>query len=335
MTQPFDKPRITGEIFHDLYNMHARFGFHNQKFDRKALLHRVDFLQEELTEIKLAIQTRDAGGVLDGLIDLIVVAAGTVDLGQADGREAWRRVMEANNAKEVGFNASRPDSEGVDLVKPEGWKAPDLEGLWGNLLSVLYQDHALNRKGPFDEKATVSCDRCGDFHSTDNPCHEEYKFVGGIDPGSKEGDQTVIARVGDKLAEVRVGDYDWTTGQKLEKDRAAVRVLQDCIELMKKKAQDYQSDNSSVQPIDYYPNGISDFVFLIDVLKRFRMISVLDNIKAGGAPNFDTLRDILQDRIVYLALAIEFVDGEMEGQLPGRDIWNHKVYRAIGETQDD
>ena len=282
-------PRVTGDVFLDLYNMHKKFGFHEQKFDKKALQHRVDFLQEELDEIRVAVHTRDAHGVLDGLIDLIVVAAGTIDLSRANGHEAWKRVMDANNSKEVGFNKTRPNSEGVDLVKPEGWEAPNLEMLWGNLLSVLFEDHELNLPDPFGEKIPIS----------------------------------------------RSPFYEPKIPQEFEKDRAAVQVLEDCISLMKLKAQDYTSSNSSVKPAQYYPNGIDDLIYMIDVLKRLRMTSVLDNMKAGGKPNFDSLIDILEDRIVYLALAIEYVRGEMSGQQVDHDLWNRKVSKIIGEAQDD
>jgi NTP pyrophosphatase (non-canonical NTP hydrolase) len=293
---------ITGNVFRDLFNMHRQFGFHEQKFDKKALLHRVEFLQEELDEIKDAIVNKDAGAVLDGLIDLVVVAIGTIDLCNADGEIAWERVMNANNAKKVGFNKTRPNSDGVDLIKPEGWLPPVLDDLVGNLRAVLFEGTVLDAKF---------------VNYQSHPSPFDDKILGEVDSESSNGNEHIDMIV------------------HYTKDRSAVRVLEDCIALMRLKAQDYTSSNSSVKPAEYYPNGIDDLVYMIDVLKRLRMISVLDNMKAGGLPNFDGLRDILQDRIVYLALAIEFIDGEMDGRIPDTDIWNRKVTRTIGEAQDN
>jgi len=275
---------VTGQIFEDLHNMHAQFGFHQHTFDLEALNHRLDFLQEELDETRAAIRDHDAAGVLDGLIDLIVVAAGTVDLANADGTKAWKEVMDKNNQKEVGFNPTRPNSKGVDLIKPEGWTPPNVAPFVGNLITIV---------------------------------HENTVFaVNSLEPAINPFDDMV--------------DDDTSL-----KDRGAVKALEECIALMRRKAQDYTSEMSSVVPADYYPEGIKDFIYMIDVLKRFRMLSVLDNMKAGGAPNFDTLEDIMMDRIVYTALAIEWIRYQMQGQSLDRDIWNRPVARIVGEVHED
>ena len=307
--------------------MHTKFGFHEKPFDLKALNHRVEFLDEEMNEIKLAIKERNAHDVLDGLIDLIVVAAGTIDLAQADGEDAWREVMTANNAKEVGFNEKRPNSEGVDLIKPEGWTPPDVSPYIGRLHSILTSPEAhiedlaegLNNANPFHEPVDqIGMDMARKGAETTNLGFEVPGYF------HKEGDIVMINGV----------LYEPKANQEFGKDRAAVRILQECINLMRRKAQDYTSQVSSVKPADYYPNGIDDFVYMIDVLKRFRMISVLENMKQGGAPNFDSLEDILKDRIVYLALALEWVLHEMSGQNHNHDIWNRPQadYIITGEN---
>ena len=59
------------------------------------------------------------------MIDLCVVAIGTLDAYQVDCLEAWNRVLDANMAKEIGIKHSRPNPLGLpDLIKPEGWIAP-------------------------------------------------------------------------------------------------------------------------------------------------------------------------------------------------------------------
>jgi predicted HAD superfamily Cof-like phosphohydrolase len=83
---------------------------------------RIRFLQEELDEMKNTDKMED---VTDALIDLCVVAIGTLDALDIDADLAWYRVHRANMAKQVGIKASRPNPLGLpDLIKPEGWVAP-------------------------------------------------------------------------------------------------------------------------------------------------------------------------------------------------------------------
>ncbi len=95
---------------------------------------RADFLQEELDETKRAIMAGDAEEIVDGLIDLCVVAIGTLDAFNVDGNKAWNEVLKANMQKEVGVKESRPNPLGLpDLIKPEGWEAPSHKGNYGDL----------------------------------------------------------------------------------------------------------------------------------------------------------------------------------------------------------
>jgi predicted HAD superfamily Cof-like phosphohydrolase len=112
----------------NMRKMHDKYGAHEvvEKFDSekltKFLEFRANFLQEELDELKTATNPDD---VVDALIDLCVVAIGTLDLFKVDSHESWNRVWLSNLAKEVGVKASRPNPLGLpDLIKPEGWKAP-------------------------------------------------------------------------------------------------------------------------------------------------------------------------------------------------------------------
>lgn len=119
----------------DIANMHDKYGLHTStgKFNTekwKAFLQfRINFLQEELDELKSATNSEDA---VDALIDLCVVAIGTLDAFRVDSYRAWNVVHMANMNKEVGIKESRPNPLGLpDLVKPEGWKAPSHEGNTG------------------------------------------------------------------------------------------------------------------------------------------------------------------------------------------------------------
>jgi len=113
----------------DIAELHDHYGF-TSKFDelspemlKEYLQFRIKFLQEELDELKSATNQED---VVDALIDLCVVAIGTLDAFNVDSGEAWDLVHEANMNKTPGVKASRPNPFGLpDLIKPEGWVAPD------------------------------------------------------------------------------------------------------------------------------------------------------------------------------------------------------------------
>ena len=102
---------------------------------KQFLKFRIDFIREELNELETAETAED---VVDALIDLCVVAIGTLDSFEVDVNEAWNQVLIANMNKKTGVNASRPNPMGLpDLIKPEGWKAPSHEGNHG-LLSKAF-----------------------------------------------------------------------------------------------------------------------------------------------------------------------------------------------------
>ena len=126
----------------DNADMHHKFGVHEavEKMDKeklaKFLEFRTNFLQEELDELKTA---KNADDVVDALIDLCVVAIGTLNALQVDAYEAWDRVHHCNMMKEVGIKESRPNPLGLpDLVKPEGWYPPTHVDNVG-LLNKIYE----------------------------------------------------------------------------------------------------------------------------------------------------------------------------------------------------
>ena len=124
----------------DIEDMHQKYGVNPvvRNFDKDKLeaflKFRIDFLQEELDEMRSAVVNRQAGkidastaadDVVDALIDLCVVAIGTLNAYDVNAYEAWNRVHKANMNKEVGVKVSRPNPLGLpDLIKPEGWVAP-------------------------------------------------------------------------------------------------------------------------------------------------------------------------------------------------------------------
>jgi predicted HAD superfamily Cof-like phosphohydrolase len=124
----------------DIYDMHAKYGVHEvvQTFDveklRQFLQFRLSFLEEELNETQAAASALDAEEVVDGLIDLCVVAIGTLDAFGVNAYSAWKTVYDANMNKEVGIKEGRPNPLGLpDLVKPVGWTPPSHAGNHGLL----------------------------------------------------------------------------------------------------------------------------------------------------------------------------------------------------------
>jgi predicted HAD superfamily Cof-like phosphohydrolase len=118
----------------DINEMHHKFGVQKvvKDFDKeklkKFLEFRINFLQEELDEMKKAFAEggeNAADDTVDALIDLCVVAIGTLDAFDVNAYTAWDAVHYKNMQKQVGIKESRPNPLGLpDLIKPEGWTAP-------------------------------------------------------------------------------------------------------------------------------------------------------------------------------------------------------------------
>lgn len=127
----------------DIAEMHTKYGTNKavRSMDktqlRSFLKFRIDFLQEELDELNQASKPGipiDQPEVVDALIDLCVVAIGTLDAFDVDAYHAWDVVHNANMNKEVGVKESRPNPLGLpDLIKPEGWVAPEHDSNTGLL----------------------------------------------------------------------------------------------------------------------------------------------------------------------------------------------------------
>lgn len=116
----------------DIADMHEKYGVNKSvvSFDKDKLKDFLDFrwafLQEELQELRQGLDENDGDLVVDSLIDLIVVALGTLDAMEVNPYIAWDRVLKANLNKSVGVKPSRPNPLGLpDLIKNEGWIAPE------------------------------------------------------------------------------------------------------------------------------------------------------------------------------------------------------------------
>lgn len=91
---------------------------------------RVKFLAEELAEYIEAIQNKDLEKQFDALIDLVYVAVGTAYLQGFPFNKGFELVQAANMAKVRALNENDSKRGSIyDVVKPEGWVAPDLKPL--------------------------------------------------------------------------------------------------------------------------------------------------------------------------------------------------------------
>ena len=86
----------------------------------------LSLIDEEYDELLDAVVAQDRVEQLDALVDILVVTMGAIRAAGWDGEAAWQEVMNTNFAKidpETGKVRKREDGK---VLKPEGWKAPEL-----------------------------------------------------------------------------------------------------------------------------------------------------------------------------------------------------------------
>ena len=84
-------------------------------------------IQEEVDELWAANAAADPKECLDALIDILVVTVGAIHSMGADGAGAWNEVMRTNFAKIDPATGRVNKREDGKVLKPEGWKPPELE----------------------------------------------------------------------------------------------------------------------------------------------------------------------------------------------------------------
>ena len=131
----------------DMHDLHEQYQVHEwveANKDNKELMNqfmnfRLNFIDEEFKETLSAYyKDEDPEEIVDGLIDLCVIAIGTLDLFGVDANKAWNEVLRANKAKQVGVKESRPNPLGLpDLIKPIDWVGPDHSDNTGRLKDLF------------------------------------------------------------------------------------------------------------------------------------------------------------------------------------------------------
>jgi len=85
---------------------------------------RIALVEEEILELKDACKDNDFPSFVDAITDSIYVLLGTAIATGVDIEPIWAEVQKTNMAKAVGNK--RDDGK---LLKPEGWKPPDIKTL--------------------------------------------------------------------------------------------------------------------------------------------------------------------------------------------------------------
>lgn len=95
--------------------------------DSGTMNYRVNFLQEELTELIFSYGNDDLEGCADALVDLVWVAMGTAHMMGLPWEKLWDEVRQANMRKRLAKPDGSDSKRGnpLDVVKPPGWVGPD------------------------------------------------------------------------------------------------------------------------------------------------------------------------------------------------------------------
>jgi len=84
-------------------------------------------IDEEYGELVDAVTANDQVEQLDALVDILVVTMGAIRAAGWDSEAAWNEVMNTNFAKINPTTGKVIKREDGKVLKPEGWKAPELK----------------------------------------------------------------------------------------------------------------------------------------------------------------------------------------------------------------
>ncbi len=118
--------------FESIKEFAEKFNFKDGEVTEEVVDYRMSLLTEEYQETVGAHMVGNAEELVDGHIDLIVIAMGNLEIFGVDAHEAFNRVMVANMSKVLG-KRRESDPEGKSIMKPEGWVGPDHSDNHGEL----------------------------------------------------------------------------------------------------------------------------------------------------------------------------------------------------------
>lgn len=126
--------------FQAVEDMVKHFGFMDRPVTKEVFDYRMGLLEEEYGETRVAADYGDPEGIVDGHIDLIIIAVGNLAMFGVDIDQAFDEVMTANLEKRRG-KRSESDPEGASIYKPEGWVPPSHIGNHG-ILDEMFGDNS-------------------------------------------------------------------------------------------------------------------------------------------------------------------------------------------------
>lgn len=97
------------------------------KFNQDQFNLYLKLIEEEVGELKVAIDNNNNVEVFDALLDIMVVTVGAIHSAGFNGEEGWKEVMRSNFAKidtQTGKVRKREDGK---ILKPLGWTPPELK----------------------------------------------------------------------------------------------------------------------------------------------------------------------------------------------------------------
>lgn len=125
--------------------------------------------------------------------------------------------------------------------------------------------------------------------------------------------------------------YERRIMEQDKSERGSVKVLKEAVDLQNRKSQDYQNPLSRVRQADHYPRGVYTILDTING-KMLRMYSVLETMEQGGNVNFESVEDSAVDMINYASFLVAYMRGDIDGQEPGKDIFNRRMSKATHPT---
>lgn len=127
------------KMFNDVYDFHKKFDlptgdtFAPQPLPNKLKEFRSKFLQEELDEFKLALESDDIIEQIDGLLDLVYVAHGTLQMMGLPAplvEACWNDIQRSNMSKvraEHSDDIRSKRKNSFDVVKPDDFVPPRIK----------------------------------------------------------------------------------------------------------------------------------------------------------------------------------------------------------------
>lgn len=299
--------QFSPNILSDIADFHAKFGFAYPKnpthLSDQMLNFRVRFLEEELAEYKDASIRLDGAGMLDALVDLVYVALGTAYLHGFNFAEAWRRVHAANMAKVRAESADQSKrGTAFDVVKPEGWQAPDHSDLVAGMThyqTANAQEPTQHLEFPEIQEAAASKTKA---EVALRSLHDELNeltakaLVKATQPEQTWAEYGQPELIASKLStDVMLKELAARGGHPGALAESALL----CI----RKSQDYNNDQADLNPheIDrssYFPFGAVSYAQMLHT-KSQRFNSLVMAEQVGREPNFEGLADTARDIINY------------------------------------